>query len=135
MEDEDEEGYCYGRLARITQGDSPAWEPLIEAVGERLVGTFMWMYEEEMADGTILHVYKHIHTRRYMHLATDGRAFAYTPCGMRWRMEMSHAIEEALCPWWILSGWEVEDAAAVRDAVYRASERTTQEHIKKQGMD
>ena len=59
------------------------WEPLIEAVGERLVGTFMWMYEEEMADGTILHVYKHVHTRRYMHLSTDGRAYAYTPCGMR----------------------------------------------------
>ena len=84
-EDEDEDGYCYGRRARMTQGDSPVWEPLIEAVGERLVGTFMWMYEEEMADGTILHVYKHIHTRRYMHLATDGRAFAYTPCGMRLR--------------------------------------------------
>ena len=48
--------------------DSPVWEPLIEAVGERLVGTFMWMYEEEMADGTILHVYKRVHTRRYMHL-------------------------------------------------------------------
>ena len=135
MDDEDERDYCWGSPARVTQGDSPVWEPLIEAVGERLVGTFMWMYEEEMADGTILHVYKHIHTRRYMHLSTDGRAFAYTPCGMRWKMDMSHAIEEALCPWWILSGWDDEDAAAVRDAVHRASERTIQEHIDKHRMD
>jgi hypothetical protein len=135
MEDEDDEGYCWGSPARVTQGESPVWEPLMEAVGERLVGTFMWMYEEEMADGTILHVYKHIHTRRYMHLSTDGRAFAYTPCGMRWRTEISHAIEEALCSWCILSGWDDEDAAAVRDAVHRASERETQKHIKKHNVD
>ena len=135
MEDDEDEGYCYGRAARVTQSDSPVWEPLIEAVGERLVGTFMWMYEEEMADRTILQVYKHIRTRRYMHLSTDGRAYAYTPCGMRWRTDMSHAIEEALCTWWILSGWDDEDAAAVRDAVFRASERATQEHIKQRRMD
>jgi hypothetical protein len=118
-----EEHCCCGRSARGTRSDTPVWEPLIAAVGERLVGTFMWMYEEEMADGTVLHVYKHIHTRRYMHLATDGRAYAYAPCGGRLRMQMSHAIQEALCPWWVLSGWDAEDAEAVRDAVVRASDQ------------
>ena len=38
-------------------------------------------------------------------------------------MRLDHAIEQALCTWWILSGWDAQDAEAVGDAVMRASER------------
>jgi hypothetical protein len=33
----------------------------------------MWMFEVRLSDGTPLHAYKHIDTRRYLHLASDGR--------------------------------------------------------------
>jgi hypothetical protein len=34
---------------------------------------------------------------------------------------LDFAIEQALCTWWILSGWDAEDAEAVGDAVLRAA--------------
>jgi hypothetical protein len=39
----------------------------------------MWMYEVELDDGTHLQVYKHIDTRRPVHLAADGAAYYYKP--------------------------------------------------------
>jgi len=57
--------------------DRPEWQPLIDLVGVELVGWFMWMFELELEDGSRVHAYKHIATRRYFHLAHDGRAFAY----------------------------------------------------------
>ena len=66
---------------RAIQGATPDWQPLLDAVGERLTGDFMWMVEVELATGTRLHAYKHYHTRRYVHLDHDGRAFAYESPG------------------------------------------------------
>ncbi|MEA2387207.1 MAG: ribonuclease VapC [Thermoleophilaceae bacterium] len=60
-----------------TQGSRPEWGPLLEAVGEDVTGDFMWMFEVELTDGTKLQAYKHIDTRCYVHLASDGRAFVY----------------------------------------------------------
>jgi hypothetical protein len=37
------------------------------------------------------------------------------------RCGLDFAIEQALCTWWILSGWDAEDAEAVGDAVLRAA--------------
>jgi hypothetical protein len=37
----------------------------------------MWMFEVVLDDGTPLQAYKHIDTRRYVHLAPDGTAFYY----------------------------------------------------------
>jgi hypothetical protein len=53
--------------------DEPDWQPLIDL----LLEDFMWMFEVELTDGTRLHAYKHWWTRRYIHLAPDGRAFVY----------------------------------------------------------
>ena len=64
---------------------------------------------------------KHIHTRRYLYLSVDGRAFEGAPCGGFVPMRLDFAIEQGLCTWWILSGWEAEDAEPVRDAVVRAA--------------
>ena len=60
-----------------TQGDSPVWEPLLAAIGEELAGDFMWMFEVRLTDGRLLQAYKHIDTRRYLHLGPDGSAFVY----------------------------------------------------------
>ena len=110
-----------GHLGRLAQSTAPVWEPLVAAIGQRLAETFMWMHEEELDDRSVLHAYKHIHTRRYLYLTPDGRAFEHAHCGVFVPMRLDFAIEEALCTWWILSGWDAQDAEAVGDAVVRAA--------------
>ena len=65
-------------VGELGQGDRPNWEPLEAMVGEVLAGEFMWMFQVDLADGTTVHAYKHICTRRYLHLGEDGRTFAFT---------------------------------------------------------
>ena len=45
---------CSGCGLRPVWGqiDRPVWEPLLEAVGERLTGTFMWMQQLNLEDGS-----------------------------------------------------------------------------------
>ena len=62
-------------------GDRPNWQPLVAMVGEELAGEFMWMFQVDLADGTAVHAYKHIWTRRYLHLGEDGRSFVFTCSG------------------------------------------------------
>jgi hypothetical protein len=57
--------------------DMPNWQPLLDLLGEELTGDFMWMFEVELDNGTLLQAYKHWYTRGYIHLAADGRAFVY----------------------------------------------------------
>jgi len=59
------------------QGEKPEWRPLLNLVGEDGVDQFMWMFEVTLSDESDLHAYKHIETRRYLHLDSKGRAFAY----------------------------------------------------------
>ena len=40
---------------------------------------FMWMGAAEFADGRSVHSYKHIDTRRYLHLDEAGHAYQYKP--------------------------------------------------------
>jgi hypothetical protein len=61
----------------VSQWDKPEWGPLLDAVGEQVTGDFMWMHEAELDNGMSLHAYKHIDTRRYVHLAANGEAFVY----------------------------------------------------------
>jgi hypothetical protein len=68
-----------GINGRSTQGERPDWDPLVDAVGERIARDFMWMYEVELVNGIRLQVYKHIDTRRSAHLASNGQAYAYQP--------------------------------------------------------
>lgn len=63
---------------RTVQYETPNWEPLLY-LARVYVGEFMWMFEVELKGGTRLHAYKHMDTRRYLHLTEDGRAFAYCP--------------------------------------------------------
>ena len=63
----------------MTQGEQPDWDPLVNAVGERVTRDFMWMFEVELSDGRSLQAYKHVDTRRYVHLAADGQTYFYEP--------------------------------------------------------
>ncbi|MGD9794570.1 MAG: hypothetical protein AB7V43_13920 [Acidimicrobiia bacterium] len=43
------------------------------------VGDFMWMGAAEFGDGRIVHSYKHIDTRRHLHLDGSAHAYRYRP--------------------------------------------------------
>jgi len=106
-------------LGTLSQYVDPHWEPLHDLVGVDLAGWFMWMFEIELADQSRVQAYKHVSTRRYFHLAEDGRAFAYKGEGRYVEIDRRDAIDAAF------DGWEEvlpegEDAAVVRDALRRA---------------
>jgi hypothetical protein len=113
---------CTGYESRLIQYSAPEWEPLFDVVGPRLGEGFMWMHEAELADGTVLHAYKHIFTRRYLYLTSDGRAFEPAACRCFVPLRLDFAIEHALCSWWTLRGWEEADVEALRDAILRVHE-------------
>jgi hypothetical protein len=64
---------------KVAQAERPNWQPLEDLVGEPVVGQFMWMFEVELRDGSLLQAYKHVDTRQYIHLDAGGTAFVYEP--------------------------------------------------------
>jgi len=103
----------------MRQGDRPVWQPLLDLIGEELTGWFMWMYEVELADPSPLHAYKHIATRRYLHLTEDGRTFAYVPEGNYAEIAPRAALREAFAKWEQLLP-PPPDPEAVRAVIRRA---------------
>lgn len=63
-------------IGRSLADRTPTWQPLL-ALAPTHVDDFMWMFSIGCEDGTRIHAYKHWQTRRYLHLAEDGRAFAW----------------------------------------------------------
>jgi len=84
---------------RLTQFERPNWDPLIELVGLDLVGSFMWMNELALGDGTTVHAYKHVATRRYLHVGEDGRTFRYEGTSRYRELEPSDALEAVFWDW------------------------------------
>ena len=79
----------------------------------------MWMYEVELADHAPLHAYKHVSTRRYLHLTEDGRTFAYQSVGDYREIAPRVALREAFAEWEQLLPAPT-DPEAVRAAIRRA---------------
>lgn len=106
------------------QGEVPDWKPLVDLIGEELVCDFMWMYGVELSTGARLHAYKHIDTRRYIHLAAaDGAAWAYVPRGRYRRIAAADVLDEVFAD---LPGlYRVTDAQIARSlaAAERVRER------------
>ncbi len=103
----------------VVEFERPQWEPLARIVGHDLVGWFMWMFEIELANESRLHAYKHVTTRRYMHVDATGRAFQYDAAGRYQEVAVPVAIAR------VFVGWEQSspadhDAAALRAAMWRA---------------
>ena len=71
------------------------WTPLEAMLGSELCRTFMYMGRSSpfvyLGQEQQLYLYKHIDTRRYLNLATDGRCFRFSPSGYQ---PISH--EEAI---------------------------------------
>jgi hypothetical protein len=83
----------------LVQYERPNWDPLIDLVGPHLVRFFMWMSEFDV-DGVRAHAYKHCATRRYLHIAEDGRLLRSVP---RFRYASARR-DEALAE--VFDGWE-----------------------------
>ena len=79
----------------------------------------MWMGEVELADGSVVHIYKHRATRRSLHLCTDGRAFVYVG-QTTYREADPHDMVDL-----VLAGWRPDWRSARR--VARARHSTTRE--------
>jgi hypothetical protein len=60
--------------------DTPDWTPL-ENLALRECAEFMWMFTVICEHSRRLQVYKHIWTRRYIHLDGTGAAFVYRSDG------------------------------------------------------
>ena len=99
--------------------DNPEWRPLVELLGPDLAGWFMWMYEIDLVDASRVHAYKHVATRRYIHLAEDGRAFLYCADARYREIPRHHAIAQAFSGWERLCQ-EPGEAQPVRVALRRA---------------
>jgi hypothetical protein len=107
------------------QGESPNWAPLLAAVGEDVTAGFMWMFEVATSDGRRLQAYKHIVTRRYVHLDDDGNAFYYAHPDRYRPIAFDRLLEAVLSSWWQddLVGGSPEAMAAAKRAVRRARAR------------
>lgn len=57
--------------------DEPNWEPLRRAAAEWLLGQFMAMHEVDLKIGKRVCCYKHVDTRRSLHIDEQLNAFVY----------------------------------------------------------
>jgi hypothetical protein len=106
---------------------SPDWSALEELLGaDALCGQFMWMHDVLLDDGTVLNAYKHRITRRYFHLADDGRAFVYTTDD-RYHEVDPHAAIKAVFAGWERHGTTQEERTALRAALRAAATRSLPE--------
>jgi hypothetical protein len=95
----------------VSQWETPNWRPLEELVGLDLIRQFMWLFTIQLEDGTELEAYKHIDTRRYLHLADDGRAFYYCADGRYWAVERDAALAA------LFEGWDARAGRRARREV------------------
>jgi len=110
----------HGTLGRL---DRPVWQPLLDLVGEFLIGDFMWMCEIDLDDGSVIHAYKHSATRRYLHLhGHDGRAFVYLDPDRYRVIDARDAIDDVFHRWEELVA-DPADREAIRAAIDAARER------------
>ncbi len=58
--------------------ENPNWQPLEHLVGRGGCSEFMWMWREGGIE-----FYKHIWTRRYLLLDSEGRCYTQGPNGVR----------------------------------------------------
>jgi hypothetical protein len=108
---------------RPTESDHPHWRPLIDLVGEELVADFMWMLEILLEDDSMLQAYKHIPSRRYLHLHDDGgRAFVCVARGRYRELHPRVALEAVFGEWQVDIAGD-DDFGPIRSAIVTAYDR------------
>jgi hypothetical protein len=111
------------KLGEIGHCERPDWDPLLDLVGEAVTRDFMWMYEVDLVPRGHVQAYKHIDTRRYLHLDSRGNAYEYRGPNRYRRVPVLDALVSVFASLPMLAGatreqfqrsWEVvEDCCAV----------------------
>jgi hypothetical protein len=101
----------------------PDWRSLEALLGsDDLCAHFMWMFDVELEDGTVLNAYKHRWTRCYFHLVDDGRAFYYVTDHLYAETDPHAAINAVFADWESCKP-TAEERRALRAALRRAAAR------------
>lgn len=119
----------YRALVDPLEPELPDWEPLLALIGDELAGWCVWMGALRLEDGAELHRYRHAVTRRYFHVAKDGRSFSYdwhaaAPGSDAGYVQLTRAaaIRAALVTWPQLGGYERgKHEPLIEAAIARAS--------------
>lgn len=80
----------------VVQAETPSWAALEAAVGLVLAPGFMWMFEIRLADGTRVDAYKHVVSRRYLHLGKDALALTCHGEAGYIRVDLERSVAEVL---------------------------------------
>ena len=83
----------------------------------------MWMFEVELSNGKRLHAYKHIDTRRYVHLDRDGAAFVYEEPDRYRTFPVTRVLAAVFAPLIGLAGVTGDQVGASWAAVERLGQR------------
>ena len=83
----------------VVQAEDPSWSSLEAVLGTELARWFMWMYELRLEDGTRVDAYKHVVTRRYLHLSGTGSALRYGVEGHYLGVDLASAITTTFESW------------------------------------
>lgn len=65
------------KSGRARQYRSPTWRALELMVGSRQLSEYMWMHEVLLEDGHRLQSYKHVRSRRYLHVDESGKRWLF----------------------------------------------------------
>lgn len=106
----------------VAQAEEPSWSALEAALGTELCTWFMWVCEVRLDDGRRIDVYKHITTRRYLHLGPGGSALRPIGVGDYRGVDLPLAITTAFAGWQC-AGPELRDIHALNVAVASAQRR------------
>lgn len=86
--------------ASMGRGEKPDWRPLQKVLSDEQVSEFMWMYDMWTPAGERMQAYKHIDTRRYLHLDEYGNAFVYVDEATYRRLPLADLLERVLPRHW-----------------------------------
>jgi hypothetical protein len=108
----------------MRQWDTPDWRALeVLLDSDDLCAHFMWMHDVVLDDGTVLNAYKHRWTRRYFHLAEDGRSFYYAGDELYHELDPHTAMKTVFATWQCCKPTP-EEKKALRAALRKAATRT-----------
>jgi hypothetical protein len=105
------------KRGKLGQCERPVWEPLLELVGEELTGDFMWMSEIDLDPRGRLQAYKHVDTRRYLHLDARGNAYEFLGPGHYRRVPVLDALVSVFATLPMLGDGSRESLQRAWDAV------------------
>lgn len=77
--------------------------------GEIRIDDFLWMRAFTVEDGTVVHAYEHVETRRHLYLDGDGCAYRFVSIGDRYALAPYRLISSVIAHVLNLDGFSLGD--------------------------